>query len=404
MNVLVINSGSSSIKYQLFGMQDRTVLASGLLEQIGEETGHLSHKTRTPEGTMQELRQTQPVKDHAQGFDLIMAAFAETGTLSDSDGLYAIGHRVVHGGQAFHKPSLITPQVIETIREQIPLAPLHNPANLTGVEVTVARMPHTPQVAVFDTAFHQSIPAYAYHYALPRDMAEAYSIRRYGFHGTSHQFVAKAAARFLGLPAGEVNVITCHLGNGASICAVKGGRSVDTSMGMTPLEGLIMGTRSGDIDPGILFYLGRKTGMSLDELDATLNKQSGMKGLCGVNDMREIEGRAEKGDPQARLALDMYCYRLKKYIGMYMAALGQVHALVFTAGIGENSSVVRSCACSGLDNLGISLDPEKNRTKGSGPRIRAIHSADSRIQVLVIPTNEELEIAEQTVACIEAKP
>lgn len=403
MNVLVINTGSSSIKYQLFDMKDRMVLASGLLEQIGEATGRLSHKTRTPRGAMRKLVRTQPVRDHAQGFDQILAVFAETGTLSDSDGLYAIGHRVVHGGQAFQRPCLITPQVIETIRNQIPLAPLHNPANLTGVEVTFARRPDTPQVAIFDTAFHQSIPPHAYHYALPRDMAAAYSIRRYGFHGTSHQYVAKAAARFLGLPAGDVNVITCHLGNGASICAVKGGRSVDTSMGMTPLEGLIMGTRSGDIDPGILFYLGRKTGMSLDELDALLNKQSGMKGLCGVNDMREIEGRSEKGEPQARLALDMYCYRLKKYIGMYLAALGRVHALVFTAGVGENSSVVRSCACSGLGHLGISLDPEKNQAKGAGSQIRAIHSADSRIQVLVIPTNEELEIAEQTVACIQEK-
>ena len=403
MNVLVINTGSSSIKYQLFDMKDRSVLASGLLEQIGEAEGHLSHKSRTPEGTTRKREQTQQIRDHAEGFDRILAVFAETGTLSDSDGLYAIGHRVVHGGQAFQRPCLITPQVIETIRDQIPLAPLHNPANLTGVEVTFARRPDTPQVAVFDTAFHQSIPPHAYHYALPRDMAAAYSIRRYGFHGTSHQYVAKAAARFLGQPDESVNVITCHLGNGASICAVKGGRSVDTSMGMTPLEGLIMGTRSGDIDPGILFYLGRKTGMSLDELDALLNKQSGMKGLCGVNDMREIEGRAEKGESLARLALDMYCYRLKKYIGMYLAALGRVHALVFTAGVGENSPVVRSCACSGLEHLGISLDPEKNSEKGAEPLIRAIHSADSRIQVLVIPTDEELEIAEQTVACIQRK-
>ncbi len=403
MKVLVINTGSSSIKYQLFDMQERTVLASGLLEQIGEPIGCLSHSTRTPEGIMQKLVQTRPVKDHAEGFDWIMAAFAETGTLSDNDGLFAIGHRVVHGGQAFQRPCLITPQVIETIRDQIPLAPLHNPANLTGVEVTFSGRPDTPQVAVFDTAFHHSIPPHAYHYALPWNLIADYSIRRYGFHGTSHQYVAKAAARFLGLAAEDVNLITCHLGNGASICAVKNGRSIDTSMGMTPLEGLIMGTRSGDIDPGILFYLGRKAGKSLDELDDLLNKQSGMKGLCGVNDMREIEDKAQKGDPQPRLALDMYCYRLKKYIGMYVAALGRIHALVFTAGVGENSPLVRSCACSGLDHLGISLDPKKNQAAKTCPSIRAIHAADSRIQVLVIPTNEELEIAEQTVACIEEK-
>ncbi len=403
MKVLVINTGSSSIKYQLIDMRERTVLASGLLEQIGEPTGRLSHSTRTPEDVLQKLVQTRPVKDHADGFDWIMAAFEETGTLSDSDGLFAIGHRVVHGGQAFQRPCLITPRVIETIRDQIPLAPLHNPANLTGVEVTFTRRPDTPQVAVFDTAFHHSIPPHAYHYALPWKLIADYSIRRYGFHGTSHQYVAKAAARFLGLAAEDVSVITCHLGNGASICAVKNGRSIDTSMGMTPLEGLIMGTRSGDIDPGILFFLGRKAGMSLDELDDLLNKQSGMKGLCGANDMREIEDQAQKGDPQSRLALDMYCYRLKKYIGMYVATLGRIHALVFTAGIGENSPVVRSCACSGLDHLGISLDPGKNRAAKTSSCIRAIHATDSPVQVLVIPTNEELEIAEQTVACIEEK-
>jgi acetate kinase len=400
MNILVINSGSSSIKYRLFDMTDSTVLAAGLVEQIGESTSRLTHRTRRDDGGIDELVQIDPLADHEEGFDQILKAFADTGLLKESDDLCGIGHRVVHGGEAFQEPTLITDEVIETIREQIPLAPLHNPANLTGIEVTFARMPQTLQVAVFDTAFHQTIPPHAFHYALPRDLASAYSVRRFGFHGTSHQYVTKAAAEFLKKPLKDLNLITCHLGNGASVCAVRGGRSIDTSMGMTPLEGLIMGTRSGDIDPGVIFYLGRKARMSLDQLDALLNQRSGMKGVCGVNDMREIEDMAQGGDQLARLALDMYGYRLKKYIGMYRAVLGRVDALVFTAGIGENSPVVRACACADLDTLGVRLDPEKNEAKGE--RIREIQADDSTVKVLVIPTNEELEIAQQAFACIDA--
>ncbi|MGB2907711.1 MAG: acetate kinase [Candidatus Aminicenantaceae bacterium] len=400
MNILVINSGSSSIKYQLFDMTDSTVLAAGLLEQIGESTSHLTHRARRDDGDIDELAQVEPVADHAEGFDEILKAFADTGLLKEGDDLYGIGHRVVHGGEAFQEPTRITDEVIKTIREQIPLAPLHNPANLTGIEVTFARMPETPQVAVFDTAFHQTIPPHAHQYALPRELAATHSVRRFGFHGTSHQYVTRAAAEFLGKLLEDVNLITCHLGNGASVCAVRGGCSIDTSMGMTPLEGLIMGTRSGDIDPGIIFYLGRKARMSLDQLDALLNKRSGMKGLCGVNDMREIEDMARDGDQRARLALDMYGYRLKKYIGMYSAALGRVDALVFTAGIGEKSPLVRALACADLDNLGIRLDAEKNEAKAK--EIREIQAPGSAVKVLVVPTNEELEIAQQTFSCIDA--
>ncbi len=399
MNILVINSGSSSIKYQLFDMADGTVLAAGLLEQIGEATSRLTHNARREDGDIDELVQVEPVSDHEEGFETILRAFADTGLLKEGgDELGGIGHRVVHGGEAFQEPTLITDEVIETIREQIPLAPIHNPANLTGIEVTFARMPKTPQVAIFDTAFHQSIPPHAFHYALPHELAAKHSVRRFGFHGTSHRYVTRATAAFLGKSLEDVNLITCHLGNGASVCAVRGGRSVDTSMGMTPLEGLIMGSRSGDMDPGIIFYLGRKARMSLDQLDALLNKRSGMKGLCGVNDMREIEDMALNGDQRARLALDMYSYRLKKYIGMYSAVLGRVDALVFTAGIGEKSPIVRGLACADLDNLGIRLDADKNEAKSKA--IREIQAKGSAVRILVVPTNEELEIAQQSFACI----
>jgi len=379
-------------------MVDKIVLASGLLEQIGEGTSHLKHRTRRQNGEMEKLELTVSVADHSEGFDMIFETFKSTGALKDTDTLHGIGHRVVHGGEAFHKPTLITDEVIGTIREQIPLAPLHNPANLLGIEAVFARRPDIPQVAIFDTAFHQTIPAHAFKYALPDDLTQVYQVRRFGFHGTSHLYVAKTTAQYLGQPLNALNLITCHLGNGASVCAIRNGQSVDTSMGMTPLEGLIMGTRSGDIDPGIVFYLGRKTGKTLNELDTLLNKQSGMKGLCGINDMREIEDRAAAGDEKAGLALEMYCYRLKKYIGMYAAVLGQVDAVVFTAGVGENSDVVRAKACADLSFLGIELDPEKNQPRGEG--VREIQSENSRIKILVVPTNEELEIAQQTVACL----
>jgi acetate kinase len=401
MKILVINSGSSSIKYRLFDMTAKTVLASGVIEQIGEAQSRLTHHTRNTIGEMEEIINSESVADHQQGFQLIGTVMGESGALQDTAELAGIGHRVVHGGEEFKQPTLIDENVIDTIRRLSPLAPLHNPANLLGIEVAMQSAPQVPQVAVFDTAFHQSIPVHAFRYAIPQDLYEAHQVRRYGFHGTSHAFVTKQAAKVLGQPLNALNLITLHLGNGASAAAVKRGKSIDTSMGMTPLEGLIMGTRCGDIDPAIIFYLKRITGLARDEVEAILNKDSGLKGICGVNDMRQIEELARSGNSQAQLAIDMVCYRIKKYIGAYYAVLGRLDALVFTAGIGEKSPLIRSGACRGLSHLGIEIDPEKNRQKSK--KAFEIQKGESSIKVLVIPTNEELEIAEQTVACIDSQ-
>lgn len=399
MKVLVINSGSSSIKYQLFDMRDRKVMANGLLEQIGENESHLKHQTLNSQGGMADIAKKQPVKNHQEGFRLISNVLNATGAVKNPNKLYAIGHRVVHGGDRFRNPTLINKDVIDTIRELIPLAPLHNPPNLLGIEVAAEIAPDVPQVAVFDTAFHQTIPPQAYRYALPGELYTQHRVRRYGFHGTSHYYVAKQAAVHLNRPIEDLNLITLHLGNGASVAAVQGGRSIDTSMGMTPLEGLIMGTRCGDIDPAIIFYLQRKTGQSSDEIDSLLNKASGLKGICGINDMRQIVELAQSGNTDAQLAIDMYCYRVRKYIGSYFAALGQVDALVFTGGIGENAAAIRAGACDNLSRLGIKIDQEKNNQNPK--KIIEIQTASSSVKVLVIPTNEELEIAIQTRACIE---
>jgi acetate kinase len=398
MKILVINSGSSSIKYQLFDMTAGTVLASGVLEQIGEAESRLTHHVRSAPGEMDEIMKTGAVADHQAGFELIGTVLGESGALQDTGELLGIGHRVVHGGEKFKQPTLINKKVIDTIRRLIPLAPLHNPANLLGIEVAMHSAPDVPQVAVFDTAFHQSIPEHAFRYAIPRNLYQKYHVRRYGFHGTSHYYVAKQAARLIGRPLKTVNLITLHLGNGSSATAVKGGKSIDTSMGLTPLEGLIMGTRSGDIDPAIVFYLGRQTGLGRDAVESILNKDSGLRGICGVNDMREIEKLAQAGDTRAKLAIEMFCYRIQKYIGAYAAVLGRLDALVFTAGIGENSALIRARSCRGLSHLGIEVDSQKNRRKSKAAF--EIQTADSTAKVFVIPTNEELEIAEQTVACI----
>jgi acetate kinase len=395
MKVLVINSGSSSIKYQLFDMTNKTVLAKGLLEQIGEPASCLTHQSNSAPGVKAEITRRVPVENHQIGFQLIGEVMDESGALSDSGELSGIGHRVVHGGEAFREPALIDEKVITAIRELIPLAPLHNPANLTGIEIALQFAPDVPQVAVFDTAFHQSVPPPAFHYALPQDLYESHNVRRYGFHGTSHGYVAKQAARYLKRDLPSLNLITLHLGNGASITAIKKGQSADTSMGMTPLEGLIMGTRSGDIDPAIIFYLGRKTGLSNDEMESLLNQHSGLKGICGVNDMRKISQLAAEGNEPARLAIEMYCYRIKKYIGAYTAVLGEVDALVFTGGIGENAADIRLRSCEGLSRIGIEVDENKNSLKTN--EIREIQSSASSVNILVIPTDEELEIAEQTV-------
>jgi acetate kinase len=400
MKILVINSGSSSIKYRLFDMTEKTVLASGVMEQIGEAQSRLTHHTRNRKGEMEEIVNSETVVDHQAGFQLIGAVMAASGALRDTQELSGIGHRVVHGGEEFKQPTLINKKVIDTIRRLSPLAPLHNPANLRGIEVAIQSAPHVPQVAVFDTAFHQSIPVHAFRYAIPQDLYESHHVRRYGFHGTSHHYVAKQAAALMDRPLNALNLITLHLGNGASAAAVRGGKSIDTSMGMTPLEGLIMGTRCGDIDPAIIFYLKRKTGLARDEVEAILNKDSGLKGICGVNDMRRIEELARAGNSQAQLAIDMVCYRIKKYIGAYYAVLGRLDALVFTAGIGEKSSLIRAGACQGLAHLGIEIDPDKNDRKSK--EAFEIQKRGSTVRILVIPTNEELEIAEQTVACIDS--
>ena len=400
MKVLVINSGSSSIKYRLFDMRDKSVLAAGMLEQIGEAVSRLIHRSGDERGKKAEIVKTQTVENHRAGFQLIDAVLNESGAAHDSRELYGIGHRVVHGGEKFREPTIINPQVVATIRELIPLAPLHNPSNLLGIEVALAAAPHVPQVAVFDTAFHQSIPPWAFRYALPQNLYEDHQVRRYGFHGTSHGYVAKKAALHLSRALDSVNLITLHLGNGASVTAIENGRSIDTSMGMTPLEGLIMGTRSGDIDPAIIFYLGSQAGYATNEIESLLNKQSGLRGICGVNDMREIGRLADQGDEMARLAIDMYCYRIKKYIGAYCAALGRVDALVFTGGIGENAADIRAQCCQGLTRLGLELDADKNGRTGRG--IFEIQSETATAKILVVPTNEELEIAEQTVERIKA--
>jgi len=394
MKIMVINSGSSSIKYQIFDMRDRSALASGLLEKIGETDSRLTHQTRVPNDRFEAIEKTTAVADHAAGFDLINTVLKDTGALANMAELAGIGHRVVHGGEAFKQPTLIDDTVIATIRELIPLAPLHNPANLVGIEVARGAAPEVPQVAVFDTAFHQSIPPHAFHYALPRALYTEDRVRRYGFHGTSHAYVAEQAARFLAQPLESLNLITLHLGNGASVSAVEGGRSIDTSMGLTPLEGLIMGTRCGDIDPAIIFYLARETGRSIEAIDQLLNKDSGLKGLCGVNDMREITRLAREDDADARLAIDMVCYRIRKYIGAYYAALGRLDALVFTGGVGENAIDIREGACRALQPMGIDLDADRNADPSR--KARAIHSDQSGVKILVIPTNEELKIADET--------
>ncbi len=399
MRVLVLNSGSSSIKYQLFDMRERTLLAKGAAERIGEPGSRLVHGQRDSTGALHEEVTDCGLRDHAAALDRIMSLLDEGGVAEDGSELVGIGHRVVHGGEEFRDPCVVDERVIDAIRKLSPLAPLHNPANLLCIEVAMARRPDVPQVAVFDTAFHQSIPPHAYRYAVPEYWYASHGVRRYGFHGTSHAYVAKQAALQLGRPLSRLNLIVLHLGNGASATAIENGKSVDTSMGLTPLEGLVMGTRGGDIDPGALIYLARQRGLSVDELDADLNGASGLEGLCGASDLRDVLQREAAGDARARLALDVYVYRLRKYIGAYTAALGRVDAIVFTAGVGENSADIRKRACEGLGALGVELDQSRNRANAKGSR--AIQREGASVAILVVPTNEELEIAEQTLQCIQ---
>ncbi|NJD57604.1 MAG: acetate kinase [Nitrospirae bacterium] len=399
MRVIVVNSGSSSIKYETFDLKSLTAASKGLLERIGTEDSRLRHQWLTPAGRWEEIVETRPVVGHREGFSFILEVSGRSRSGSEPPEIFGVGHRVVHGGEKFSEPVIIDNAVLRAIEELIPLAPLHNPANLMGINVMRDLLPRVPQVAVFDTAFHQTMPPRAYHYALPYDFYRTYGVRRYGFHGSSHRYVAREAARHLGVPQDKLNLITLHLGNGASATAIKQGKSIDTSMGLTPLEGLIMGTRCGDLDPAVHFYLARKTGRAVEEVEGILNKESGLRGICGSNDMREIQERAQKGDARAELAVEMFCYRVKKYIGSYYAALGTIDAVVFTGGIGENSALVRTRTCKGLSGLGITVDESRNSAAAGG--IREIQTGESRIRILVIPTDEEREIAQQTVEIIE---
>jgi len=399
MKVAVINSGSSSIKYEVFDAGDLTMLATGLIEKIGSADGRVRQRRRKADGTFDEQSLSAPLADHRAGFELMERVNRSAPLLGDGSELLGIGHRVVHGGERFREPALINDEVIDAIRSLIPLAPLHNPSNILGIEVTRERFPRVPQVAVFDTAFHQTLPSHAYRYAVPHAFYEDHAVRKYGFHGSSHGYVAKEAARHLGIPLDRADFIILHLGNGASIAAVQEGRSIDTSMGMTPLEGLVMGTRSGDIDPSIPFYLMRRTGMKPEDVESLLNKESGLKGICGIGDMREILEQAAKGNERAELAVAMFCYRIKKYIGAYHAVMGRLGALVFTGGIGENASVIRQRVCEGLEHLGIAIDRVKN--EAARGTVAEIQQEGSLVKVLVVRTNEELEIAQQTISTIE---
>ena len=373
MIVLVINAGSSSIKYQLYQMPQGQVLAKGVVERIGEAD----------------------VANHEQGVELILKTLvsSDAGVIKDISEIGAVGHRVVHGGEEFTGSVVIDDKVIASIEKFADLAPLHNPPNLTGIKAAIHNLPGAKQIACFDTAFHTSIPKVAYMYALPYELYEKYRIRRYGFHGTSHRYVARKAAELMKKDKYDINVITCHLGNGCSITAVKNGRSVDTSMGLTPLEGVMMGTRSGDFDPAIIFYLADK-GYDIKQLNDLCNKKSGLLGISGKsNDMRNLSELAQKGDGRAKLAVDIFCYRIKKYIGTYAAVLGRLDAVVFTGGIGENAADVREKVCSDLSQLGIELDSDKNKTiAGQG----SISSAGSSVKLFVIPTDEEAAIAADT--------
>ncbi|MET8248617.1 acetate kinase [Streptomyces sp. NPDC005202] len=393
--VLVLNSGSSSLKYQLLDMRDAGRLAVGLVERIGEQTSRLKH---TCLATGRTREQNGPIADHDAALKAVAAELARDGLGLDSPELAAIGHRVVHGGMFFTEPTVIDDAVLTEIERLIPVAPLHNPANLTGIRTAMALRPDLPQVAVFDTAFHTTMPESAARYAIDVKIADRYRVRRYGFHGTSHAYVSRATAELLGKEPEEVNVIVLHLGNGASASAVRGGRCVDTSMGLTPLEGLVMGTRSGDLDPAVIFHLQRVGGMSMDEIDTLLNKRSGLFGLCGDNDMREIQRRMDEGDKEARLAVGIYTHRLKKYIGAYYAVLGKVDAVAFTAGVGENAAFVREAAVAGLEELGLVVDSARNAVRSDEPRL--ISPEGAKVAVAVVPTDEEKEIATQTYALV----
>ena len=396
MNILVMNCGSSSLKYQLIDSESENVLAKGLCERIGID-GRLTHKPANKEKYVVETT----LKDHNDAVKLVMDTLMdqEHGVISDINEISAVGHRVLHGGKFFSDSIIINEEVKDVIKACFELGPLHNPANLIGIEACEKIMPNTPQVAVFDTAFHQTMPAKAYMYGIPYEYYDKYNIRKYGFHGTSHSFVSKRAIEIAGLDKDTSKVIVCHLGNGASISAVKNGKSIDTSMGLTPLEGLIMGTRSGDIDPTVIQYIAHKENKTLEEVLNILNKKSGVLGLSEYSsDFRDILKRAGEGEEKATLALDAFVYRIVKYIGSYIAAMNGVDAIAFTAGLGENNAKVRNMICSSLSYVGLELDQAANEEAAGVEKI--ISSANSKVKVMAIPTNEELAIARETVALI----
>ncbi len=392
MNILVINCGSSSLKYQLIDMSEETVLAKGLVERIGIEGSKIKHDTTGKERVIIE----EPMKDHKRALELVLNAIVDKdyGAISSMDEIGAVGHRVVHGGEDFADSALITDAVMEALRRSIELAPLHNPPNIMGIEACQELMPNTPMVGVFDTAFHQTIPAENYIYPIPYEYYEKYKIRRYGFHGTSHKYVSLRAAEILGRDIKDLNIVTCHLGNGSSVAAIQGGKSIDTSMGFTPLEGLAMGTRSGDIDPAIIPFIMDKEGKTFTEVNDMLNKKSGVLGISGISsDFRDLEEAAEAGNERAKLALDIFCNRVTKYIAAYAAQMCAIDVLIFTAGIGENSPYVREKVCEGLECLGLRIDPALNDVRGKEALLTRNIVGPT---ILVIPTNEELMIARDT--------
>lgn len=393
MKILVLNCGSSSIKYALYNMDDKSVMTSGGAERVGLDGAFV--KVKLPNGEKKTVMHDIP--EHTEGVKFIFSLLTdpEIGVIKDLNEIDAVGHRMVHGGEKFNKSVVLTDEVLKTFEECVDLAPLHNPANLKGVKAVSELMPGLPQVGVFDTAFHQTMPAHSYLYAIPYELYEKYGVRRYGFHGTSHRYVSKRVCDFLGVNPADKKVITCHIGNGGSIAAVDGGKCVDTSMGLTPLEGLMMGTRSGDIDGGAITFLEKKLGLDADGMSNLLNKKSGVLGITGISsDMREIESANDEGNERAKLALDMYSYRIKKYVGAYAAAMGGCDIIVFTAGVGENQASMREDVCKNMEYMGVKLDVEKNKTIRGEEAI--ISTPDSKVTVCVIPTDEELMIATDT--------
>lgn len=403
MKILVINCGSSSLKYQLVNMSDESVLASGLVEKIGLADPLLTHKQGDNKFVFDVIKQIEfnrEIKNHDDAVSLVIKLLLDKnmGVISSMGEIDAVGHRVVHGGEKYASSVLINDEVILELQKCSKLAPLHNPANLIGIYACQKIMPHTPMTVVFDTAFHQTMPEEAYIYSLPYEIYQNYGVRRYGFHGTSHQYVANVAAEFINKDIKKLKIITCHLGNGASITAIKHGVSIDTSMGFTPLAGLTMGTRCGDIDPSILAYLSHEMNLSIDELDNLMNKKSGVLGLSGIsNDFRDIESAAGNGDKRAELALKVFTYHVKKYIGAYVAAMDGVDVIIFTAGLGENDKATRANVINGLSYLGAKIDNERNNVRG---KLSIISAGDSKVQVLLVPTNEELMIAKETLSLV----